>query len=206
MLTMSVAPPIESNFTLAGPPPYPVWRFSVPKYHHLLETGILGEDDRVELLEGWIVPKMTRTPAHDLAIELIDAALRSVLPAGWRIRIQSAVTTSDSEPEPDLAVVKGPIRGTTSRHPAPADVGLLIEVSESSLETDRTNKGRIYARANVPIYWIVNLTDSQVEVYTDPSGPAPGYRRRQDFLRGDSLPFILAGQNLGTIAVSDLLP
>lgn len=205
---MSIAPALQSDWPPTALPPYPVRRFSVPEYHRLLETGILGEDDRVELLEGWIVPKMTRTPAHDLAIELIDTALRLVLPVGWRIRIQSAVTTSDSEPEPDVAVVKGPIRGAANRHPAPGEVGLLIEVSESSLDTDRTNKGRIYAHANVPVYWIVNLVDSQIEVYSDPTGPVATakYRSRQDYQASESVPLVVGGQSVGKIAVSDLLP
>lgn len=205
---MSTVAPFSTNWPSIPVPPYPVWRFTVAEYHRLLETGILGEDDDVELLEGWIVPKMTRSPAHDVAIELVDAALRAVLPAGWRVRIQSAITTSDSEPEPDLALVRGPIRSATGRHPEPREVGLAIEVSESSVETDRENKGRLYARAGVPYYWFVNLADSQVEVYSDPSGPvAPsGYGSCRVYLKGQMAPLVLDGQECGLLAINDLLP
>ena len=80
---------------------------AVEEYQRLVEAGILTESDRVELLEGWIVPKLTRKPPHDCAIELVAAALQALLPPGWRLRIQSAVETADSQPEPDVAVVYG---------------------------------------------------------------------------------------------------
>jgi len=202
---MSLVTSPTATLPIFVPPPYPVRRFSVAEYHRMLETGILSENDRVELLEGCIVPKMTRSPGHDRSIELVDEALRRILPTGWRIRIQSAITTSDSEPEPDLAVV---IRGAANRHPEPSELGLVIEVSESTLTADRDDKGRLFARAKIPIYWIVNLVDSRVEVYTDPTGvvgPAL-YRRRQDYDSGSVAPLVLDGTQLGEIAVSDLLP
>ena len=77
-------------------------RFTVDEYHQMIQAGILGEDEPVELLEGWIVIKMPRNPEQDLALEKADIAIRDRLPAGWRIRIQSAITTDDSEPEPTL--------------------------------------------------------------------------------------------------------
>jgi hypothetical protein len=85
---------------------------------------------------------------------------------------------------------------------------MLIEVSDSTLAGDRADKGRIYARANIPIYWIVNLVDRLIEIYTSPSGPIadPTYAQRQDYRPGDSVPLILDGITVTTIAVSDLLP
>lgn len=205
---MSLVASPSTSYPQLPLPPYPVWRFSVDEYHRLLENGILTEDSRVELLEGWIVPKLPHSPAHDRSIELTDEALRRLLPPLWRIRIQSVITTDDSEPEPDLAVVRGSIRGAGNRHPAPSEIGQLVEVSESTLASDRIGKGRLYAQANIPIYWIINLVEAHLEVYTDPSGPAAPatYRRRQDYLPGDLVPVVLDGQPIGSVAVSDLLP
>ena len=122
-------------------------RFSVDEYHQMVRTGILSEDEPVELLEGWIVFKMPRNPSHDLALEKADLAIRQRLPEGWRIRIQCAVTTDDSEPEPDMALVRGPLPSRAVSHPRPGEIAMLVEVAESSLDQDRTVKGRTFARA-----------------------------------------------------------
>jgi Uma2 family endonuclease len=183
-------------------------RFTVEEYHRMIEAGILTEDEPLELLEGWIVIKMPRTPERDLALEKTDHAIRSRLPTGWRLRIQCAVTLPESEPEPDIALVRGPIPSATGTHPAPDEIGMLVEVSESSLENDRSVKGPSYARASISVYWIVNLRERQVEVYTDPTGPAarPRYRTRRDYVEADSVPLVLEGREVGLIAVVDLLP
>ncbi len=202
---MSVTTP---NWPLFQQPPFPVRRFTVDEYHHMIRTGLLTENDKVELLEGWLVPKMVRNPPHDTTLELAVEMLRACLPSGWRLRVQSAITLSDSEPEPDVAVVSGPVRSHASRHPGPAEVGLLVEIADSSLGHDRVEKGRIYARAAIPVYWIINLVDNQVEVYTSPSGPvaAPAYGQRQDYRPGGLVPVVLAAQQVGQVAVQDLLP
>src|SRR5882762_3647803 len=93
--------------SLFGMPPLPVRRFTVAVYHRMIDVGLLTEDEPVELLEGWIVPKMPRNPPHDGTIQRINKRLGRCLPPGWDLRVQSAVTTADSEPEPDLAVVRG---------------------------------------------------------------------------------------------------
>jgi Uma2 family endonuclease len=189
-------------------PPFPVRRWTVDEYHNMIQTGVITEDDPVELLEGWIVLKMGRNPPHDVAIELTLEALRSTAPQGWRIRVQSAVTTDDSEPEPDLAVVRGNPRDYLNRHPGPQDVAVVVEVADSSLAHDRRDKGRAYAKAGLAVYWIINLVDSQVEVYTDPSGPgpAPAYGERHDYGINDAVPCAIEGQPIGPIPVRDLLP
>lgn len=190
------------------PPTLPVWRFSVDEYHRLIELGILTEDDPVELLEGLIVPKMPRNPLHDSGIQIGTRLLPPLVPAGWQLRVQCAITTGESEPEPDFAIVRGDERTYRNQHPKPTDISTLMEVSDSSLDRDRHEKGRLYARANILIYWIINLIDRQVEVYTDPTGPDanPKYRQRQDYRVGDSVPLIINGQEVARIAVADLLP
>jgi Uma2 family endonuclease len=183
-------------------------RFSVDEYHQMVQTGILNEDEPVELLEGSIVIKMPRNPKHDLTLEKADVAIRERLPAGWRIRIQCAITTNDSEPEPDIAVVRGPLPSRTDAHPRPGEIALLVEVAESSLDRDRAVKGQTFARAAIPVYWIINLPDRQVEVYTDPTGPdpQPAYRTVQDYGETDAVPLVLDGHDIGRIPVRDLLP
>jgi hypothetical protein len=183
-------------------------RFSVAEYHKLIEIGILTEDDNLELLEGYLVLKMARNPPHDGTIDLIREAVNPLLPPAWMLRIQEAITLTDSEPEPDLALVRGTARTYLTRHPRPADVGLLIEVSDSTLDGDRVDKCRIYARANIPCYWIVNLINRQVEVYTNPSGPTgqPAFATRTDYHVGDSAPLQLDGVTLATVAVQEILP
>lgn len=190
------------------PPPVPVRRFTVDEYQRMAQLGILTENDRVELLEGWIVPKMTQNPPHGGTIELVEDALRHCLTAGWRIRIQLPVTTDDSEPEPDVAVVRGTTRSFLSRHPRPDEVGLIVEVADTSRVIDRVTKARLYARAGIVCYWIVNLIDRQLEVFTDPSGQndAPGYGKREVLGPDDEVPFVLEGREVARIAVRELLP
>ena len=186
----------------------PSRRFTVDEYHRMIQSGILREGEPLELLEGWIVKKMARNPSHDLALGLVEDTVGSLLPAGWFRRDQSAVITSDSEPEPDVGIVRGKRRDFTHRHPGSADLGLVIEVSESSLDQDRTDKQRIYARASIPIYWIVNLLEEQVEVYTNPTGDCdePAYRTRTDYRRDQEVPLVLDGVEVARIPVRDLLP
>jgi hypothetical protein len=183
-------------------------RFTVDEYHRLTAMGVLGEDDALELLEGYLVLKMPRNPPHDGTIHRILKRLAPALPAGWGVRIQSAVTLADSEPEPDLALVREDPAGYTTRHPNAADVGLIVEVADFSLPGDRADKERIYARAGIGCYWIVNLPDRQVEVYTAASGPsaAPAYGQRQDYRSGDVVPLPLAGSLLPGLPVQDMLP
>jgi Uma2 family endonuclease len=192
-------------------PPLPsilLRRFTVEEYHRMIRAGILTEDEPVELLDGWIVIKMPRNPQHDITLEKSDSAIRKRIPPGWRIRIQCAVTLDDSEPEPDLALVRGSIPSHATSHPRPSELGMLFEVSDTSLDYDRSVKSAAYARAAIPVYWIINLVERQIEVYTDPtgSGPQSVYRRRRDFKESALVPLELEGREIATIAVRDLLP
>jgi Uma2 family endonuclease len=183
-------------------------KFSVAKYQRMVEEGILTAEDKVELLENYVVLKMPRNPPHDGTIELIDDLIRPYVPKEWRVRAQLALTLPDSQPEPDFTIVRGPGRNRLTQHPTVADLGVVIEVADSSLLRDQRDKTRIYARAGVPIYWIVNLVDRRIEVYTQPSGPTadPAYAADQNYLAGDSIPLVLDGTTVATIPVADLLP
>ena len=191
-----------------SPMPYsPVYRFSVSQYHRMIEAGVLTEHDRVELLEGWILPKMTHNPPHDVSVSLVQAEFLARVPAGWVVRIQSAITTPDSEPEPDAAVCRGPARRYVRSHPRPRDIGLLVEVADTTLAYDREFKGRLYARCRIPVYWVIDLLHRRIEVYTDPrTGKNPGYTGQTTYGITETVPVVIDGREIGTIPVRDLLP
>ena len=182
-------------------------RLTVAEYHKLINVGILTEHDRVELLEGHMVNKISQSPPHSNSGTNAEESLRDHLPQGWRLRAEKPITLADSEPEPDIVIARG-VRSTFSnRHPGPGDIGLVVEVCDSSLAVDRTDMVRIYARANLPIYWIINVVDQQVEVYTGPrpNDTVPSYATRTDYHVGDSVPFLLDGQLVAQLPVADLL-
>src|SRR4051812_40451330 len=192
-----------SNVSLIRVSPAILHRFSVDEYHQMIQAGVFGEDDPVELLEGWIVDKMPRTPPHDATIDVAVEVIGTALPREWRVRNQSGITLAESEPEPDLAVVLGPARRYTNNHPRPADIALIVEVAGSSLDHDRDVKGPIYAAAGIPVYWIVNLEEAAIEAYSNPT--SAGYATRDDFALGTTVPLIIAGQLVCPISVQDLL-
>lgn len=205
-MTVATAPPATSErFAL---PPEPVLQFTVAQYHEMARTGILVDGEPIELLEGWLVNKMTKYPPHSVATFETRRVLERLVPAGWLVDTQEPITTHDSEPEPDVAVVRGSRRDYLDHHPSPRDVGLLVEVADTSLDRDRGWKKRIYAAAGIPCYWIVNLIDRQVEVCTQPSGAGPraDYASREVFQPGDSIPLLLDNVATGLVAVNDLLP
>jgi Uma2 family endonuclease len=187
--------------------PVPVLRFTVAEYEALVRSGAFPEHPRHELLEGWITPKMTKSPPHEVAISLANRLLIRLLGEGWEVRVQSAITTGDSQPEPDLALARGGARSYLDRHPGPGEVPLVIEVADSSLARDRGLKARVYARAGIPHYWIVNLADRRVEAHTSPGGAAsPAYSRVESIGPDGVLPLVLDNVEVGPIAVRDLLP
>lgn len=179
----------------AAVPPFPVRRFSVAEYDRMIASNVLGENDAVELLSGWVVPKMPRGPRHDASLDQLHEALRESLPAGWRVRVQSAITTADSEPEPDLAVVPGPASRYAERHPMAQELALVVEVSDSSAHHDRTVKSKIYAEAGIPCYWLVDLANRRVEVYSQPvrDGGEYRYQSHVDYDPGENVPLTVEG-------------
>jgi Uma2 family endonuclease len=187
----------------------PPYRFTLGQYHRMIEAGVLTENDRCELIEGQIIAKMTHNPPHDTSVDLTQSALTGILPEGWRVRVQSAITIASrgSEPEPDVTVVRGPARRYSRSHPRPKDIALLVEVAETTLHKDRTTKQRLYARARIPVYWIVNLIDSCVEVYTVPQGGrSASYANRQDYSLNEAVPVVIEGRAIARITVQELLP
>ena len=197
-----IEPPLECGVS--------TFRFSVDQYHQMIATGILTEDDRVQLLEGEIVCTSPIRPLHRYAVVVADEALSKLLPPEWELMIQQPITLAASEPEPDLSVVRSEAALALDRHPGPADVAILIEVADSSLPLDRNRKQAIYAAAGIPEYWIVNLDQRCIEVYREPSPAAAGgratYCLRHEFRDADAVPVCIAGQEIGKIAVAEIVP
>jgi len=162
----------------------------------------------IELLDGHLVVAEPQSAYHAAAITRVDYTLRRVLPSGWIVRLQAPISLDDdSQPEPDLVVVRGRPGDFGDAHPTrPA---IAIEVAESSLGFDRERKGSLYARAGIGDYWIVNLVDRVLEVYRDPEGDAAalhGWRYRSVLrLTSPAIIVPLAFAAL-EIPVADLLP
>jgi hypothetical protein len=192
----------------AAIPTVPIFRFSVEQYEEMGRQGILKPENRVELLEGWLVPKMTKNPPHAVATKLVSKTFDRLLPPGWHSRTQDPIRLVASVPEPDVAIARGEERDYRERHPNSSEISIVVEVADSSLSEDRTLKKQIYAAAGIPIYWILNLLDNQLEVYTNPTGPAeqPDYQQRQDFGPEDEVPVALDAREVARLKVWELLP
>lgn len=200
-MTLAMAPILTLAPTIEAVLPA---RLSVGQYHAMIESGILTADDSIELLEGCLVNKMPKNPLHSLSTCLILDSLLKLLPSGWLLRVQEPITLTDSEPEPDAAVVRGARRDYLARHPAPSEVALVIEVANTSLSLDRKWKKRLYATAGIPIYWVVNLPENVIESYSEPD--SDDYQHQQVYRKADSVPVVIDGQTCGTIAAAELLP
>lgn len=159
--------------TLATPP-LPTRRWKRVEYDRLIDLGMFHPDERLELIDGFLVLRDRQSPPHATTIRLALETLRSVFGAGWDVRGRAPIALDDySEPEPDVSVVPGSLRDYVDAHPSrPA---LVIEVADTSLAFDRDFKSSLYARAGLPDYWLANLVDHVLEVHRDPvpSATAP---------------------------------
>ncbi len=190
------------------PPPYPIERLTVEEYQRILASGSLNTDRQVEFLEGVIVRKARSSLRHDVAVEKLLEILCPLLPRGWSALPNCAITTRDSQPEPDVVIVSDKLQNSESACPRAADTALTIEVADNSLPYDRRSKARIYARAAIPYYWVLNLLDSQIEVLSSPSGPVPmpGYQEQRVYRTDDKVNVVIGLDDLGTIRVGDVIP
>lgn len=161
-------------------------RFTLDEYHRLIRVGVLGEDERVELLEGVIVEMTPQGRAHMLVVTRLTRVLVRTLSDAYSVRPQGPLSLEgDSEPEPDIAVVTREEEARAEVHPTTAL--LVVEVAGDSLRKDRQLKGRIYARARVSEYWIVDVARKAVEVYTEPDAEARCYRTLRTLGEGETL-------------------
>ncbi len=192
---------------------------TVEQYHAMIREGILEEGTPIELVDGLLVridrrdkggDIMTVGPRHALIVGQVADLLRELL-SDWiqagrfHVREQQPITLNGiQEPEPDVAIAVGQRRNYPGHHPGPGTIPLVVEVADSSLDTDRGRKCRHYATAGIPHYWIVNLRDESIECFTHPQ-PADGvYRHQTSFLKGHTVSFECSGQSF-QLSVDDIL-
>ena len=178
-------------------------KFTVEEYYRMAEVGILGPDERVQLIEGEIIVMPPIGPGHADNVNEFNEVLAQYAPGRFRLSIQNPAHLDDgSEPEPDVALLRRRPEGYGAAHPTPADVLLIIEVADSSLEYDRQVKAHVYGRAGIPETWVRNLPEDCIERFTQPG--ADGYTQHTVHHRGETLtPVALPDLEL---AVDDLLP
>ena len=199
---------LRDRQTMSNPSRPSTRRWSRLEYDRLIEEGAFQPDERLELLGGEMVVREPQGGPHAFAVELVANALLATMGSAWRVRIQLPVALDDdSEPEPDVSVVSGPLQGASRE--LPSRPVLVVEVADSSLGIDRNHKSSLYARARVPEYWIVNLVDNRLEVYQEPGPDATAlygwaYGAIQTLGAKDAVTPLAAPT--ARIAVADLLP
>lgn len=160
--------------------------FSVDDYHQLLKAGILEPTDRIELIHGELTMMPPIGPEHSANTSNLVYCIAKRLSDKVRLRVSEPISIREhSEPQPDLAVVKAKADHYKSAHPAPKDVLLVIEVADSSADFDNTVKAKLYGKAGIPEYWIVETAEACVRVFTEPS--KQGYRTIKEYHRGDKV-------------------
>lgn len=190
-----------------------VLALTTDQVHRMVEQGILADGAPLELIEGLLVRKdraasgedtMTHGRRHALAGKLLQRLDRRLAGLDAHVSSQLPLTLGvHDEPEPDLAVLRGSPRQIGDRHPGAADVLVVVEVSDSSLEFDRTTKQRLYARAGIPQYVIVNLRDDVVEVLEGPDRDGAAYLEHRTYHAREVVPFAVGGLAVG---VENLVP
>src|SRR5262245_11765687 len=197
---MSTVASTQPMVSPAGPADSGVYRFTIEEYERMVL-----DDPRVELIDGQVMRKMGKNPPHSWCTKALINTVPGLIPIGFTWRVEQPVRIPDyDEPEPDFAVVRGTDDDYEDRHPEPPDVALLIEVSESSLPRDRGKKLSAFAKSRIPVYWIINLAERRIEVYTAPQ--PEGYGLCTPYREGQAVPLIIDGVEFGPIAVDQLLP
>jgi Uma2 family endonuclease len=181
----------------------PARRWTVEDYHRAGDAGVFGPEERLELIEGAIFCVSPQSPPHAAASDLAASELRRALQSSYLIRGQKPLTlNAETEPEPDIAVVRGSARDYVRHHPTTAL--LVVEVADSSLASDQRAKAELYARADIPEYWVLNLPHRQLEVSRDPDPVAGQYRTTSVLAETETVSPLAAPSAI--IAVRDLLP
>ncbi len=185
------------------------YRMTTDRYLRLVESGIFTAKDRVFLWRGRLVEKMTKGRRHSFSAVKLDRLLDRLVPGGFHVELEQPVLLGDdSVPEPDVMVLRGTLDEYRDRMPTARDVVLIVEVADSSLAEDSRDALRAYAAEGIPIYWIVNIPEGRFEVHGDLTGRVgvPSYRECRHYGRGDEVPVILDGREVGRVAVRDVLP
>jgi len=188
----------------AGSTPY---LFSTDDFFRMIELGVFPRESRVGLWDGRIYEKLAKTQAHAVAGINVTMTLIRAVPPGWCFSHENPVTVSqDKAPLPDIVLLRGTGNDYLDRRPGTENVGLVVELSFSSLKFDTGRKLAAYAAAGIAAYWVINLRDLVVHVYSDPIPTENRFASSATFAPGESFPFQLGGVPVGPIAASDLLP
>ncbi len=175
-------------------------RWSLEEYEHMVRSGLFESGHHVELIEGEVIDMVPQNELHAVTLTLVDIALRRAFSTGHVFRQQSPLALGlASQPEPDLAVVTGAPRDFILKHPRTSV--LVVEIADSSLLHDRTTKCALYARYDIPIYWIVNLVDGVLETYERPMSGS--YQIQLVLRRGET---VYVGPARTPLIVDELLP
>ena len=203
MTTQTQVAPAVPAPTPTSPATRELRKFTVDEYYRMGEAGILKADERVELIEGEIIVMAPIGPEHSGSVDISNEIFLLLARGRFNVRIQNPLHLDDgSEPQPDVALVRPRADRYTRSHPTAADVLLVIEVADSSLEYDRNIKAHLYGRNNIPETWVKNLPEDCIERFTEP-GPE-GYGQHTVHRRGETItPVSLPDLEL---AVEDLLP
>jgi Uma2 family endonuclease len=183
--------------------PFAGRRFTVAEYEDMIETGVLTEDDRVELIHGEVIPKMPPGRRHIAHVNRLIRLFSPQIIGRALISTQNPIILADSEPEPDFALLAPRADDYESAKPTAADAFLVIEVSDSSVDFDRETKGPLYAQNGIPEYWLIDLTTNTVTVHRGPR-PDGTWASADTLTAGDTLA-VAALPGVG-IPVADLLP
>lgn len=204
-MTTATMPQPATNPGIPPWVPTSFYRLSLDQFEAMIDAGILGKHDHVHLIDGILIDKMTQNNPHATADELCGGAISRVIPPGWHVRGGKPIRIPGlaSRPEPDRSVVRGTVRDFALRTPEPSELAMVAEISDASLADDR-KLATLYGLAGIPIYWIINLVDAQVEVYSRP-GPS-GYEALEVLAPGHILSVVLDGVEVGRIPVEDILP
>jgi Uma2 family endonuclease len=160
--------------------------FTVAEYRRMVEAGILSENDRVELIDGEVFEMSPIGEPHAACVGRLTQTITLLLLRSAIVWVQNPIVLNDySEPQPDVAVLKPRADFYGQAHPRPADVWLVIEVSDTTLEYDRKVKVPLYARAGITEMWVVNLPEERIEVYAHPTGGV--YQTITSYGRGEKV-------------------
>jgi Uma2 family endonuclease len=206
---------LMSTATMVAPSQAPTadlpYDLTIDLVSRMVESGLIPQDRRVFLLDGRLYEKMAKTKAHGSVGAAVTRAVDRRLPDDWSLWPESTVVLDPTNaPLPDFAVVRsGNLLGRAApeRYPGPRDIGLLIEVAVTSLHDDLTTTLELYARALIPVYWVVDVPGRRILVHTEPrvvDGKGE-YARVETFRPGQSLPLVLDGREFARIPFDELL-
>jgi Uma2 family endonuclease len=202
MSTVLEQPPVEAPSSPVEMP----YLFSVDEFYRMIDLDIFPDEARVGLWEGRVYEEMGKKHPHSFSWAMLNATLFPLLPTGWSLWTECSLAVSpDKAPMPDMVILRGDLEAYRYRRPVAGDVGLLIELADTSLKIDTGTKLQAYARAGIPTYWVFNLREDLIYVYAVPIPAEERYGSMTTIGRDGSVPFVLDGTQVAMIPASTIL-